>query len=81
MAQERGGQVTPEDAAAHWYDAGDLPVIHAVRDQGILHDFPGRTEADLYVWLAEYRAKLEAKLPGEHAAESSQFRIPESARR
>jgi nucleotide-binding universal stress UspA family protein len=74
LALERGGEIGFEAAAADWYDAVYLPVVHAIRDQGILHDFPGRTEADLYVWLAEYRAELEQALgwevaPGEAASD------------
>jgi hypothetical protein len=30
-----------------------------VRESGILRDFPGRTEADLYLWLIEHRWYLQ----------------------
>jgi nucleotide-binding universal stress UspA family protein len=74
LAPLHGDQLTFEAAAAHWYDSVYLPVVHAIRDQGILHDFPGRAEADLYVWLAQYRAELEQSLgwdvaPGEAASD------------
>jgi nucleotide-binding universal stress UspA family protein len=48
-----------EEAVAHWYDAVYLPVVQIIRSQGILRQFPGRTEADLYLWIAEHRAQLE----------------------
>jgi nucleotide-binding universal stress UspA family protein len=48
-----------EEAVAHWYDTVYLPVIQIMRDQGILRQFPNRTEADLYLWIAEHRAQLE----------------------
>jgi nucleotide-binding universal stress UspA family protein len=46
-------------AAAHWYETVYLPVVESIRDQGILHEFPGRTEADLYIWVSEHRANLQ----------------------
>jgi nucleotide-binding universal stress UspA family protein len=48
-----------EEAVAHWYDTVYLPVIQIIRSQGILRQFPNRTEADLYLWIAEHRAQLE----------------------
>lgn len=50
------------EAVAHWYDAVYLPTIHKIRQRGILRDFPDRTEADLYVWLADHRAELQDEL-------------------
>ena len=52
-------QISPADAVANWIDTVYLPVIQIIREQGILLDFPGRTEADLFLWLAEHRATLE----------------------
>ncbi len=49
-------------AAAHWYDQVYLPVVQVIRGRGILRDFPGRTETDLYVWISEHRAALEQEL-------------------
>ncbi len=48
-----------EEAVAHWYETVYLPVIQIIRSQGILRQFPNRTEADLYLWIAEHRAQLE----------------------
>lgn len=50
------------EAVGHWYDEVYLPVVQAIREQGILRDFPGRTGADLYLWLAEHRAELQDSL-------------------
>jgi nucleotide-binding universal stress UspA family protein len=51
-----------EEAVAHWYDDFYLPIVELIRERGLLHEFPGRTETDLYVLLAEYRAELEDAL-------------------
>ncbi len=63
MMQERDGRQVPmEEAAAAWYDDTFLPTVKLIRQQGILRDFPGRTEADLYLWITEHRAALEESL-------------------
>jgi len=43
--------VTLEAAAADWYQNSYLPIIAAIREQHLLERFPGRTAADLYVWV------------------------------
>ena len=48
-----------EEAVAHWYDTVYLPVVQIIRSQGILRHFPNRSEADLYLWIAEQRGQLE----------------------
>ncbi len=54
--------VSYEEAVAHWYDEVYMPVVELVREQGIMRDFPERTEADMYILLAEHRAELESAL-------------------
>lgn len=48
-----------DEAAAHWYDAVYEPVARAIRQHRLLDGFPGRTEADLYLFLSEHRGRLE----------------------
>ena len=62
LAEEREQSVTFEEAAATWYDTMYLPIAQIIRTQGILRDFPERSEADLYVWIAQHRAELEQAL-------------------
>jgi nucleotide-binding universal stress UspA family protein len=50
------------EAAASWYDTVYLPVIQVIREKGLLHEFPNRTETDLYIWLKRYQAELEEAL-------------------
>ena len=59
-----------EEAVVSWYDNIYLPVVALIRERGLLHEFPGRTETDLYVILAEYRAELEESLGWTVGAES-----------
>ncbi|MEZ4519946.1 MAG: universal stress protein, partial [Chloroflexota bacterium] len=49
-------------AAAHWYDEAYMPMVEAIREQGILRYFPGRTETDFFVWLATHQIELQNEL-------------------
>jgi nucleotide-binding universal stress UspA family protein len=74
MGQAQGREIPFREAAAHWYDQVYLPVVEAIRERGILRDFPNRTEADLYLWVADHRAALAEALgwevePDEAAAD------------
>jgi hypothetical protein len=48
------------EAVASWYDTVYMPVVQAIRDYDLLHNYPGRTEADLYLWIALHRERLAA---------------------
>ncbi|HKZ68684.1 MAG TPA: universal stress protein [Anaerolineales bacterium] len=62
LAEENGEAISTEEAALRWYDEVYLPIVISIRDRGILRDFPDRTETDLYLFIAEHRADLEAEL-------------------
>ena len=47
-------EFTMQEAAAQWADQVYLPVIAAMRETDILHEFPGNTETDLYLWVIEH---------------------------
>jgi nucleotide-binding universal stress UspA family protein len=49
-------------AVVIWYDQVYRPVIRIIRELGVLHRFPERTEADMYLLLSERRAELEEDL-------------------
>jgi hypothetical protein len=52
---------TLPEAANNWYRSVYLPVIERIRASGVLANFPGRTEADLYLWISENRARLQMR--------------------
>jgi hypothetical protein len=65
MGIEQEREIPYEEAATHWYDTVYLPVVQVIREQDLLRDFPGRTEADLYLWLLNHRAELDQELERE----------------
>jgi len=60
-----------EEAVTHWYDTVYLPITQVIRERGVLDSFPGRTEADLYLWLTEHRAALEKELGWQFDSEAT----------
>ncbi len=50
-----------ETAVISWYEMVYQPTIQIVRDSGMLSDFSGRTEADLFVWMSLMRRPLQAQ--------------------
>jgi uncharacterized ParB-like nuclease family protein len=53
------------EAVADWYDTIYLPLATKIRAENILSLFPGRTEADLVVWVLRHWDKLERDYGGE----------------
>jgi uncharacterized ParB-like nuclease family protein len=60
-----------EQAAAHWYQDVYLPIVERIRGSAILARFPGRTEADLYLWIAENRARLQMRYGSNSSAQEA----------
>jgi hypothetical protein len=54
MGMDEQREVDEAEAVMHWYDTVYLPIVEVIREQGILADFPGRTESDLYLWLMDH---------------------------
>jgi hypothetical protein len=59
------------EATADWYERVYLPVVKRIRRADILRHFPGRTEADLYLWIAENRAGLQIRYGAQDEAQEA----------
>lgn len=53
-----GEEMAYPEAVLAWYEMVYLPTVQIIHDSNLLADFPGRTEADLFVWLSKYRGGL-----------------------
>jgi hypothetical protein len=51
-------EITEDEAVTHWYDDVYMPIIEVIRGSKVLSEFPGRTEADLYVWVLDHQRYL-----------------------
>lgn len=63
-------KVSLREAAAAWVQQVYAPTVEVIRQQGLLRDFSGRTETDLYVWMSQHTADLERELGWEVKRES-----------
>jgi len=68
------------EAAADWYQKVYLPVVERIRASGVLNRFPRRTEADLYLWIAENRAGLQMRYHGKQTAQEAVDRFAQEHR-
>ena len=54
MGAERHRPISWEEAVLDWYDTLYAPLVRIIEEQGILDEFPGRTPADLYLWIMDH---------------------------
>lgn len=69
--------ISYEDAVTAWYDMVYTPAIQIIKERGILDRFPGRTEADLFIWTWRYRQELEAEGKPKNLAGAAEALPPE----
>lgn len=59
-AEERDGKpVSRQEAFKGWHEEVFVPSVETIRRRQLMELFPGRTEADLFVWAQQNRAELE----------------------
>ena len=59
LNQGKDEEVSMEDAILSWFNTVYLPIVTSVRKCHILHKFPKRTLADMYVWIVRYWDSLK----------------------
>jgi nucleotide-binding universal stress UspA family protein len=70
MGLEQQREISFAVAAAHWYAIVYLPIVELIRASGLLRMFPGRGEADLYLWIARNQSELAEELGLDISAEN-----------
>ncbi len=71
MGTQRTAEVSWQEAVGDWIDQVYLPMIRVIRENKILKEFPGRTEADLYLWIIEHLWYLREQYHGEVSLEDA----------
>jgi len=71
MGIEQEREIPWEEAVASWYDDVYMPIVRIIREQNILAEFPGRTEADLYLWIMDHLYFLRERYGPEVGAEEA----------
>jgi len=64
MGEKYDHMISDQRAARSWYKRVYLPLVQIISDLKILADFPGRSEADLYLWIIEHQYYLAEKSGG-----------------
>lgn len=64
LASIDGEPMSYTEAAAAWYDMIYLPTVQIIHEAALIEKFPGRTEADLFVWLSVHRRRLDEHYGG-----------------
>jgi hypothetical protein len=59
--QSRSHEIPLEEAAGSWYSNIFKPIIDFINEKKILYKFPGRTGADLYMWVVHHWDDLKKK--------------------
>jgi hypothetical protein len=71
MGLEQKRFIPEEEAVCDWYDHLYLPLVRIIREKEILKEFPGRTEADLYLWIMDHQHFLRERFGPEVRAEAA----------
>jgi len=73
MGLERQRFILEDEAVCDWYDNLYLPLVRIIREKDVLADFPGRTEADLYLWIMDHQHYLRERFgPGVEAEQAAE---------
>ncbi|HEC36565.1 MAG TPA: DUF4032 domain-containing protein [Anaerolineae bacterium] len=89
MGIEQQRFIPEEEAICDWYDNLYLPLVRIIREKDILREFPGRTEADLYLWIMDHQhflrerfgSEVETGTAAEHFADRYSTRLLRQAAR
>jgi hypothetical protein len=59
MNQDFEAEIPLLQAASSWYYNLYKPIVRFIQQEGILSRFPGRTKADLYIWIIKHWDSLK----------------------
>jgi hypothetical protein len=63
LQETQGEVVSYDDALLLWFDMVYSPAVHEIKKSGALERFPGRTEADLFIWMWQHQHRLLKQYP------------------
>lgn len=61
LSEERGEDVSYEEAASDWYSTIYQPLIAIIREKKLVSAFPGRTIDDLYLYISVHQWEMGKK--------------------
>jgi hypothetical protein len=63
LEETQGEVISYDDALLLWFDMVYSPAVHEIKKSGALQRFPGRTEADLFIWMWQHQQRLVKQYP------------------
>ncbi len=85
LNQDIKAEIPLLQAASSWYSNLYKPIVRIIQQEGILSRFPGRTKADLYIWIVKHWDMLKKEhgedFPLERAVMDYSNRYGESLKR
>lgn len=70
LESDIGELVDYEEAAAQWYAEIYSPTIQEIRESGVMERFPGRTVADMFIWMWRRDSELQDYYPPTSTSEN-----------
>jgi hypothetical protein len=64
LMRERGEVLSVDQIAGDWYDRVYVPGVELIRGEALRELFPGSTDADVYLWVAQHRRELYPESSG-----------------
>jgi hypothetical protein len=61
MNQNQTDEISFEEALKSWFETVFKPIAQIVEEENLLVRFPGRTSADLYMWIVKHWDELKKK--------------------
>ncbi|NOX62787.1 MAG: transcriptional regulator [Chloroflexi bacterium] len=59
MGENQRREIPYDEAVKSWYENVYLPLANAIRESGVLKEFPNRTVTDLFLWICRHREELK----------------------
>ena len=72
LEKKEDRNVSLNEAAVSWLNKIYTPMVEIIRKNGILKNFPHRTETDFYIWISTYKHQL---FQGEFELERAQSQV------
>lgn len=75
-----GVEISHDEAVTAWYDMIYTLAVQIIQESGIIERFPGRTDADLFVWIWRHHHDLPPEYRGQTLAETVDELLRQSQR-
>ena len=69
LGSDYGRDFSVEESAASWHDLIYRPLLEVLLQQGVMQEFPRRSDPELYLWITYHREQLRCR--GEYRGDAA----------